>query len=49
MDSHGKFGYKQVEIDYLKATVPENESNSQYEKLNLSNEQKNIIIQLANL
>jgi len=33
------------DADYLKATMQENELNDQYEKLNLSNEQRNVIMQ----
>lgn len=31
--------------NYLKATMQENELNAEYEKLNLSDEQKNVIMQ----
>ena len=39
--------YQNVKQDanYLKATMQENELNEQYEKLNLSDEQKNVIMQ----
>lgn len=33
------------DADYLKATMLENELSDQYEKLNLSNEQRNVIMQ----
>ena len=33
------------DADYLKATIQENELNEQYEKLNLSDEQRNVIMQ----
>lgn len=34
-----------LDADYLKATLQENELNEQYEKLNLSDEQRNVIMQ----
>lgn len=39
--------YQNVKQDanYLKATIQENELNQQYEQLNLSDEQKNVIMQ----
>ena len=39
--------YQNVKQDanYLKATIQENELNEQYEKLNLSDEQRNVIMQ----
>lgn len=33
------------DANYLKATMQENELNDQYEKLNLSDEQRNVIMQ----
>ena len=33
------------DADYLKATIQENKLNEQYEKLNLSDEQRNVIMQ----
>jgi len=35
----------QRDTDYLKATMKENELNEQYKKLNLSDEQRKIILQ----
>lgn len=37
------------DANYLKAAVLENELNAAYEKLNLSDEQQNVIMQLVNL
>ena len=34
-----------LDADYLRAILQENELNEQYEKLNLSDEQRNVIMQ----
>ncbi len=46
-ERHYNIFYQNVkqDVDYLNATILENELNEQYEKLNLSGEQRNVIMQ----